>query len=294
MPRPRKKLPLEIEVQIKRLAFEGHGAQQILTYLQRTYADSADQALRAAALALDYKTVLRRVQEYGPPDDTEPWTLAKATPAEAAVVMPVLGALLQANARLADLDDPVLRALLVHRRISVGLARWIVKVAAAAPDLPPEWVHAVAREYRARELQEARSERRPLATDHETLDAFLACRPWASEEAAARYERLLEAGILKQPMYLGRWWRDILEVNQLRQRLTGLAGDLARLRERRAAVDALRQRLEAASSRLEALASASIRRTDDVKTLEDELRAIEAELARAEHSMEGGAHEQHQ
>jgi hypothetical protein len=147
------------------------------------------------------RTIARLVKELaaqGSPDESAPWSLAKAEPAEAAVIMPVLGA--------------VLRHRAVGRPwITTGLAKWILKVAAAAPTLPPYEQYIVAREYRAAELSAARGVTRPRVTDPQTLDAFLACRPWESHEAAERYERLIEQGIVGQPIYLGRWWRSIFE-----------------------------------------------------------------------------------
>lgn len=147
------------------------------------------------------RTIGRLVKELAAqasPDESEPWSLATAEPDEAAVIMPVLGAILR------------------HRTIgrpwiTRGLAKWIVKVAAAAPTLPHYEQYIVAREYRAAELSAARSIARPWVTDPKTLDAFLACRPWESAEAAERYERLIEQGIVGQPIYVGRWWRSILE-----------------------------------------------------------------------------------
>src|SRR5579875_2183780 len=153
MPRPRKKLPPEFEREIRELARDGLGASQIHEYIQRKY--SKDTELRAAAASLDYKTVLRRAREYGLPDDSEPWTLGAATPEEAAVVMPVLGVILAENAAMLATDDPFLTAIARARRLTVGLAKWIVRVAAAAPSLPPEGVYAVAKEYRSWEIQSA-------------------------------------------------------------------------------------------------------------------------------------------
>lgn len=137
----------------------------------------------------------REIERQLEPDDTRPWTLGTAEPEEAAVIMPVLAAVLS------------------HRRtgqrswISVGLARWIVKVAAAAPTLPPYEQYIVAREYWAAERSATGSPTRPYLTDPQSLDALLALRPWESEAAAEQYEQLLEQGIVGQPVYLGRWWR---------------------------------------------------------------------------------------
>jgi hypothetical protein len=229
MPRPRKKLPAEIEKDIRDLAKDGLGAAQIYAYIQRKY--GKDPALRDAAESLDYKTVLRRARECGPPDDSEPWTLTSATPEEASVVMPVLGAALAQKAALLALNDPLLSAVVHSRRLTIGLAKWIVKVAAAAPSLPADWVYDIAREYRAWELQAAQGTPRPYLTDPATLDAFLACRPWESEEAAERYERLLQLGIVKQPMYLGTWWRNILEREQLRRKLQAVRPEIGQQKE---------------------------------------------------------------
>src|SRR5579883_2735957 len=113
MPRPRKKIPLEVEKAIRALAQEGYAPSQILAYVQRKYPDQTEK--------LDAKTVQRRVKEYGPPDDSEPWTLATAPPAEAAVVMPVLGAMLAETAAMLAQDDPLLSAMARSRRLTVGL-----------------------------------------------------------------------------------------------------------------------------------------------------------------------------
>jgi hypothetical protein len=170
------------------------------------------------------RTIGRLVKELvaqGSPDERAPWSLASATPDEAAVIMPVLGALLADSATLVSRfpDDPMVDTIVRSRRLTVGLATWVLKVAAAAPTLPPYDQYIVAREYRAAVLSAARGAARPWVTDPTALDAFLACRPWESEDAAERYERLLEQGIVKQPIYLGKWWRNILEREQIRRQL---------------------------------------------------------------------------
>src|SRR5579871_1040633 len=100
MPRPRKKIALEVERTIRTLARDGFTPSQVLAYVQRKYPDLTK--------TLDLKTVQRRVKEYGPPDESEPWTLARATPEEAAIVLLVLGdrlARLVALARYFSNDD---------------------------------------------------------------------------------------------------------------------------------------------------------------------------------------------
>lgn len=206
MARPRKKLALEVERAIRTLARDGYAPAQILAYVQRKYPEQTEK--------LDARTVQRRVKEYGPPDTSEPWALATASPEEAAVVLPVLGSRLAEAATLARIfgpDDPLVQAS--TRRITTGLAKWIVKVATAAPTLPPAWVEIIAREYRE-----------PGLTDPADLDALLALRPWESEQAAATYEQLIEIGVIK-PLSVGeleetrRWWRAIRKIAQLRQEM---------------------------------------------------------------------------
>jgi hypothetical protein len=112
------------------------------------------------------RTIARLVKELtarAAADDSTPWSLASATPDEAAVVMPVLGALLAESAALLRRfpDDPRVAAMARSRRLTAGLAKWLVKVAAAAPTLPSYEQFLVAREHRAAELSAAGKLARP-------------------------------------------------------------------------------------------------------------------------------------
>lgn len=132
--------------------------------------------------------------------DTRPWILASAAPEEAAVILPVLGAILKAYGRLAAPTIPV------------GVAKWVVRVSKAVPTIPPLLLYEIALDYYLLELAARTRVIKPRISPLD-LDAFLACRPWESEEAARQYERLLELEIIR-PVRRGRWWQEILELEQ--------------------------------------------------------------------------------
>lgn len=174
MPRPRKQLPIAIERKIRELADEGFSPSQIWRYVGED--------------KVDLKTVQRRVKEYAAPDTSGVWSLADAEPEDARLVLEVYAEVVARTAGRAW--------------ITRALADWIVRVRRAAPSLPPYNVYVVAREYRRAAAKQD--------TKHiRALDAFLAFHPWESGESADRYEALLAAGIVGQPIYIGKWWRDI-------------------------------------------------------------------------------------
>jgi hypothetical protein len=231
------------------------------------------------------RTISRLVKELAAqssPNQSEAWSLAAAAPDEIAVIMPVLGAILVNSAQMLSHfpNDPLAVAAIRRHRLTKGLATWIVKVATAAPSLPPYEQYIVAREYRAWELQAAQPTLRHLPpTELEALDAFLACRPWESEEAAQRYELLLEQGIVKQPIYLDRWWRSILEREQVRQRLAQLSASQSLFSQRRETIAAASDRLDTLIARLDALLANPSPDPEALKAAEAELRAIQASIA---------------
>ncbi len=203
MARPRKRLALEVEQELRRFAQAGFAPAQILAYLRRKYPEQT--------ATLTTRTVQRRVLEYGPPDTSDSWTLANASPQEAAVVLSVIASRLRraaALARSAGPDDLLVQFLASRSGITTALTKWLVRVAAAAPTLPPELVDVVAQEYRDWEL----SRPRPGTTAPLDLDAFLALRPWESPRAAADYEELVAMGVIAPLCIAGkpisRWWGD--------------------------------------------------------------------------------------
>lgn len=191
----------EVRQIIARLVAEGEDSPAAISrvlerQLYEAYGDKKGAQFPQLPSQRTVARIVRELKRQSKPEDDRPWSLAEASPEEAAAIMPVLGAELAALADLADMFQLPAEAVKLAKggpiRLTVGLAKWIVKVAAAAPTLPPLFKYFVAREYRAAELWGQRAPTSPAA-----LDALLACRPWESEEAARRYARLLELGVIE-------------------------------------------------------------------------------------------------
>ena len=123
------------------------------------------------------KTVRDMVDEARSLGPAEPWTLADAEPDEIALVAPVWAVALENGYRLANTD-----------------MEWIVRILAAASDLPPSDALMMAALYRV----EGRHSTRWL---RDSLDALLAFAPWRDVACAERYFRAVNTGRIRPPYY---------------------------------------------------------------------------------------------
>lgn len=130
-------------------------------------------------------------------DDTTEWSLVDAEPAEASLVLPVLGEMIKQS-----YGRPVLRL----RR---GLADWIVRISRAVPDIPPSWALDVALNYWRLHLE---------SEPTHGLDEMLAFAPWRS--AQHYWDYLNEMGRLH------REWFDAFERQESGHPMMALPGAL--------------------------------------------------------------------
>lgn len=169
----RRRTPMEIQQEIEQLFEESLGPKEIQHKLVLQFRE------RAPGL----RTVQSIVSELRQRDTSGTWTVAEADPDEIAQVLPVLRAVAeQTNGRIITMTN--------------DRARWVLRVHATAPSLPPWSVYRFAQHYG---LQ---------AADGETttaLDAVLVLAPWQSEPARARFLDGVSSGDL-DPGLLGTAW----------------------------------------------------------------------------------------
>jgi len=175
--RRRSRLDGQVEEEISRLAFDKWTPAQIhreLKRLQDTQETRDGEVIIPQGCALPtLRTVERAVARVVTPDTSGPWwSLAHARRYDAALILPVLAeAIEQSGGR--------------WQRFSKDLAKWIVKVRVAAPDLPVSWALNVAQAYRAAK-EESDTE------ELEGLDQMLAFAPWRDEDHNRRYLRAVD------------------------------------------------------------------------------------------------------
>ena len=167
---------------IEALTEVGHDATQIYAELVRLgrLHDDAGQAdhenLEAAPWSErdvpDLRTIQRAVGDLRLPEG-EPWTLCTNNADQAAAILPILAA--------------VIREHSVRVRLSCGQAEWLWTVRKIAPDLPPWWTYRVGMALLRRSSTDA-----PTAD----IQAWLAFRPWASDEDSEAYSKAIEAGLV--------------------------------------------------------------------------------------------------
>ena len=113
--RARSRLHPDVEAKIAEMTLAGYTPAQIGAAIR------ADRKLRSHEPS--EKTIQKRHRFYRLEDPSEPWTLAAADPADAPFVLDAIAAV------LADTG--------ARPRVTVELARWIVRVRRARPDLVP-------------------------------------------------------------------------------------------------------------------------------------------------------------
>ena len=131
--------------------------------------------------APDSRHIRRIIDEVLARDRSQPWSLAKAAPTEAASVPSVLAELIiRSEGRRSDVTEKE--------------AEWITRIRLAAPDFDLWAVYMMAHNYMVR------TERGETTAD---LDTFLAFAPWRGEEQRRPYYEAVQAGhILVAPMHL--------------------------------------------------------------------------------------------
>ena len=136
------------------------------------------------------KTIQAIARENTPKDPSSPWKLADADGQDAALVLPVLAALIEeSEGRL--------------NTISNERAEWIIRLSRVAGDLPPWTIYRMAHAYMLRvERQDA--------TD--ILDGFLAFAPWRDAAAKERYDKAVKAGWTSEPFVVELEAFGVLEI----------------------------------------------------------------------------------
>lgn len=153
--RPRHRLPGSVEREIRSLVEEkGY-----------TNAAEIERELSSKGRRVDIRTIRARVKEYTVEDPSGRWTLAGSPGALAALILPVLAAVIEnSEGHISHLTN--------------AQAAWIVKVRRAAPDLSPWGAFCIAAYYR---IRQHRNE--PTAD----LDLLLAFAPWRGREHLKRF-----------------------------------------------------------------------------------------------------------
>lgn len=195
----------DVQAAIDDLILKDWGATQIYNHL--------DRQEKFAGRVPTPRTIQRRVSELASRDSSGPWSLADAKDNEAALVLPVLAALIDGT-----------EAQRVY--VTQAEAERIVRIRRAVPDLLPTLdLMLLARVYMLREQQGMST------TD---LDSFLAFAPWRSEDARERYHQALKSGLIQPgPAYLAITTRvieravreqDKQEIQHLRNEMEGDSG----------------------------------------------------------------------
>jgi hypothetical protein len=133
------------------------------------------------------KTVARRIREFTPHDDSEPWSLADTEPNEAARILDILAI---------RVSPPY------ARWPTRAEAQWFARVRTACPDIPSSWALALAGMYR-----EATSPGTAWPeAEVQYLDMVLALQPWASENHLHRWVYAVQCAAARhEPPEILRW-----------------------------------------------------------------------------------------
>jgi hypothetical protein len=156
------------------LALDGWTAAEILRELE--------EGVRSGSLTADrvpnIRAIERWVKAIQPKDPSGRWRLSVADAEDAEFLL---------AARAAVMSSTEGRV----REVSVATAAWLRVIHAVAADLAPIWAYRFARLYQVRVERKA---------DTGDLDALVGFGPWRSEQAAAEYERAVDAGwVVRSP-----------------------------------------------------------------------------------------------
>lgn len=167
---------IAVERYVRQRTLEGYSPIQIHRSL-------GDMKAKGKIGRVPHIKTVRRIARSPVRDDSGPWTLAEADGEEAALVLPVLAAVMQrTEGRVTG--------------FTTKQAEWVQKVRQAAPDLPPWHVWQAAMSYfhavgKGREVGVL------------SLNALLAFAPWRSVEVMAHF---LEWTRLHRPEWWGEHW----------------------------------------------------------------------------------------
>ena len=121
------------------------------------------------------RTIHNIVAEHTLEDDSDPWELAEAEADEAALVLPVLAAIIEKTEER-------------RSHVTQDQAKWIVRIRRAAPDLNAWMVYLIALNYMACAEH---------GVPHNHLDAYLAFAPWRSQVDRWRYNKATEKDLVR-------------------------------------------------------------------------------------------------
>lgn len=173
--KPKRRTDIEVQARIEELVLMRRTPSQICQALE------SDPAIKPDRLPT-LRTIERIVKDLAPDDGTGPWKLGDSGPEDTTIVLRTIAALALGSEKHSRIYEPLTRRE----------AEWVVRVARAAPDLPPGWpVWRLARMYLGHEQRNMPT--RPV-------DFYVAMAPWRGERERVTYlEAIAEAGIPKVP-----------------------------------------------------------------------------------------------
>lgn len=169
----RRSWPLSVVGRIKEMAASELSAGAIHRRLELEA--SSGEADFGPADVPSRRTIHNIVAEHTPSDDTDPWALADAEADEAALILPVLAAIIEKTEER-------------RSHVTQAQAQWIVRIRRAAPDLNAWMVYHIAMNYMA--FAE-------YGLPHNHLDAYLGFAPWRSQVNRWRYNKATEKDLVR-------------------------------------------------------------------------------------------------
>lgn len=173
-----RRIDIDVQLQIERLAQEGFGAAQILRQIERDHPEWIPRlpVLRTVQRMLEglagsprtrsqSLSTGRTMGNISSEDALNVWRIQDATREETAIILPVLAAMIeQTNGR--------------RDYLTTLEARWTTLIATGAPDLSPRWVAWLAAKCAVRQLRAG-----PGHDATSPYDKILALAPWRSDDA---------------------------------------------------------------------------------------------------------------
>lgn len=169
-----KSIDPEIELQLRDLYQKGLSAAQAYSSLGKNP--------KFAYRLCDPRTVQRRWAEYGPADQGEPFSLMDCEDDDAELLTRLIGEVVQHTEG--------------SRWPTRQVAKFMVRVARAAPGLSAYKIFSIASEY----VRLNRSGDEPA---RHALDWYIVCRPWEGGESEKRYAHYVISGKCQRPYYVG-------------------------------------------------------------------------------------------
>jgi hypothetical protein len=165
----RSKIPGDVEDLIIELALKGWSAGQIHEALERDP--------NTAGRAPSRRTIERKVKEHRSDDSSGTWSLVTTTPDDAALILPVLAAIIRGTkGKVTTLTN--------------AEAKEIVTILTACPSIDPLRAFLYARLYLARAKNNASTV---------DIDAYLAFMPWVDDAKHQAWAAACKAGWIQSP-----------------------------------------------------------------------------------------------